>query len=77
MLFFLFSQAQELSSGEQRYLNGLLYNGFYSFEIITVRSLDDVVCGVCGTIGQFYLGDGNKKNCCSLNGVCVLTSLTF
>ena len=31
--------------------------------------MDDVICGICGTIGQLYLGDGNKKNCCSLKGV--------
>ena len=46
-----------------------MYNGFYCFETMTQRSMDDVICGICGTIGQLYLGDGNQKNCCSLKGV--------
>ncbi|KAK3735528.1 hypothetical protein QZH41_010031, partial [Actinostola sp. cb2023] len=57
------------SSSERLYLSRLLYNGFYCFEMITERSLDDVICGFCGVIGEFYLGDGNEKNCCSLKGI--------
>lgn len=45
----------------------LLYNGFYCFEAITERSLDDVICGVCGVAGEVYCGDGNEKNCCDLS----------
>ena len=64
----------------------LLYNGFYCFEAITDCSLDDVICGVCGTIGELYLGDGNEKNCCSISEVsfkvnyremCVCSILVF
>lgn len=47
----------------------MLYNGFYCFEAITDRPLDDVICGICGTVGEFYLGDGNEKNCCSISEV--------
>ncbi|KAL9960054.1 hypothetical protein ACROYT_G033453 [Oculina patagonica] len=47
------------------YLRDLLYNGFYCFEIMAERNLDDVICGICGTIGVLYLGDGNQKNCCT------------
>ncbi|XP_028418856.1 uncharacterized protein LOC114544404 [Dendronephthya gigantea] len=57
------------SSGQQRYLVELLYNGFYCFEAITERSLDDVICGVCGVAGEVYCGDGNEKNCCDLSCV--------
>ncbi|XP_020905627.2 HMG domain-containing protein 3 [Exaiptasia diaphana] len=37
--------------------------------MISVRSLDQVICGYCGIIGELYMGDGNQKNCCSLKGV--------
>jgi hypothetical protein len=47
------------------YIEDLLYNGFYSFEMITERNLDDVVCGVCGVFPEICLGDGNEKNCCT------------
>ncbi|KAJ7385984.1 high mobility group [Desmophyllum pertusum] len=47
------------------YITDLLYNGFYCFEILTDRSLDDQICGICGITGEIYLGDGNQKNCCS------------
>ncbi|XP_068672572.1 CCR4-NOT transcription complex subunit 3-like isoform X3 [Montipora foliosa] len=47
------------------HINDLLYNGFYCFEMISERSLDDVVCGVCGICPEICLGDGNEKNCCS------------
>ena len=47
----------------------LLYNGFYCFEAITERDLDDGICGICGVIGELYLGDGNQKNCCSIKNV--------
>ena len=68
----VYLQAQQLSFGQQKYLQRLLYNGFYCWEIMTERSMDNVICGICGTIGQFYLGDGNQKNCCSLKGVLLL-----
>lgn len=47
----------------------LLYNGYYCFEAITERDIDEVICGVCGIIGEVYLGDGNEKNCCSNKNV--------
>ena len=37
---------------------------FYSFEALTRRNRDDVVCGLCDTVGEVYYGDGNSKNCC-------------
>lgn len=46
-------------------MTDLLYNGFYCFEVITERKLDDQICGICGIVGEIYLGDGNQKNCCS------------
>lgn len=38
--------------------------------MLTVRSLDSQICGICGVLGEVYLGDGNQKNCCSRNEVC-------
>lgn len=32
-------------------------------------SLDDVICGICGIVGELYFGDGNEKNCCSVSEV--------
>ena len=43
----------------------VLYNGFYCFEAISERNLDDAIGGICGVLGEVYLGDGNEKNCCS------------
>ena len=59
----------ELNDNEQKYITGLLYNGFYAFELISERNMDDVICGICGVVGQFYFGDGNEKNCCSIDKV--------
>lgn len=65
-LFFSFlNQDQCRSSEELNYFNELLYNGFWCFELITERDLSSGVCGICGIIGEVYLGDGNEKNCCS------------
>lgn len=47
------------------YVTDLLYSGFYCFEAITERDLDGTICGICGIVGEIYLGDGNEKNCCS------------
>ena len=47
----------------------VLYNGFYGFEAMTKRDFNSVICGVCGIIGDCYLGDGNEKNCCTLDEV--------
>jgi hypothetical protein len=30
------------------YIEDLLYNGYYSFEMSTERNLNNVVCGICG-----------------------------
>eukprot|EP00794_Sanderia_malayensis_P021119 gene21119-23190_t len=54
---------------ELQYISKLLYNGFYSFEAMTVRNMNDTICGFCGIIGELYCGDGNAKNCCSLHQV--------
>ena len=51
------------------YLTYVLYNAFYGFEAMTVRDLNDAICGECGIVGKVYYGDGNEKNCCSLNEV--------
>lgn len=48
--------------------------GFYSFEAVTERDLNKGICGICGIIGELYLGDGNEKNCCSTKNVCSLCS---
>ncbi len=47
------------------YVTDLLYNGFYCFEAVTERNLDETICGICGVLGEVYFGDGNEKNCCS------------
>lgn len=62
------------SNAELEYLKDLLYNGFYCFEAIAERPLDSVICGICGIIGEVYLGDGNEKNCCSIAKVRFLFS---
>ena len=28
---------------------------------MTVREMGQCVCGICGIIGELYLGDGNEK----------------
>lgn len=58
-------QQSTLSAGEAKYIEELLYNGFYAFEAITVRDLDAVVCGICGIAGEVLFGDRNEKNYCS------------
>ena len=42
----------------------LLYNGFYCYEMLVVRDLDSVICGLCGVCPEVCLGDGNEKNSC-------------
>ena len=65
----LFAQ-EPPSDNELKNLAKLLYNGFYCFEALTERNLDDVICGICGVAGhEVYLGDGNEKNCCSISEV--------
>lgn len=56
----------ELSDNDLRYLSALLYNGFYVYELLSERSQDSVICGICGVIGQVHFGDGIEKNCCSV-----------
>jgi len=70
MFWILFFQEHPGENGLKNIAN-LLYNGFYCFEAITHRSLDDVICGICGTVGELYLGDGNEKNCCSIGEVVI------
>ena len=69
VFFFTHEQSKCPSETELDYLLRLLYNGCYGFEAMTVREMDSVVCGICGIIGELYLGDGNEKNCCSLHEV--------
>ncbi|CAH3177186.1 unnamed protein product, partial [Porites lobata] len=59
----------ELSDNDLRYLSALLYNGFYMYELLSERSQDSVICGICGVIGQVHFGDGIEKNCCSVEMV--------
>lgn len=54
-----------------------LYNGFYCFEAMTERNLDDSICGICGVIGEVYFGDGNEKNCCDISEVQYLFTLAM
>lgn len=69
-IFFIhFFQSCRPSDSEFEYLVDVLYNGFYAFEALTDRDLDDTICGICGTVGEVYLGDGNEKNCCGLSEV--------
>ena len=71
-LFFSYSspiQLLRLTKGKLEYLVTLAYQGFYCFEAITTRNLDDFICGICGIIGEVNLGDGNEKNCCVNNRV--------
>ena len=56
------------------YISDLLYNGFYCFEMLTVRSHDSQICGIRGILGEVYLGDGKQKNCCSRDEVCTFSS---
>ena len=28
---------------------------------MTERDLDQTICGICGVVGEIYLGDGNEK----------------
>ena len=54
------------------YFSSLLYSGFYCFEVISERNLDNQICGICGIIGEVYLGDGNQTNCRTTSEVCIL-----
>ena len=68
-LSFSFIKSHRLSNAKLDYIVSLSYQGFYCFEAITTRNLDDVICRICGTVGEVYPGDGNEKNCCSNNRV--------
>lgn len=57
------------------YVTDLLYNGFYCFEAVTERNLDETICGICGILGEVYFGDGNEKNCCSRKEVLTFSVL--
>ena len=59
----------QVTDNECKYIAGLLYNGFYAFELLSNRCLDNVICGICGVVGHVYFGDGNEKNCCSIDAV--------
>ena len=66
---FLFLQERTPSPNTVDYICDVLYNAFYSFEALTQSNMDDVVCGLCGTEGEVYYGDGNSKNSCTVKGV--------
>ena len=67
MFMFLLSLLQEkLGDQEVVYLQELVYNGFFGFEMMTERNLNDAICGICGIVPEICLGDGNEKNCCSV-----------
>ncbi|KAJ7339476.1 high mobility group [Desmophyllum pertusum] len=59
----------QVTGNECKYMTGLFYNGFYAFELLSNRCLDSVICGICGVVGHAYFGDGNEKNCCSIDAV--------
>ena len=73
MVKIFFFVLQEVAVSTLEYLTDLLYNGFYCFEAISTRNLDDGICGICGVVGEVYLGDGNEKNCCSRKEVNVFS----
>ena len=52
------------TSEKLSHYNELYYNHFWAFEMMTKRDLSTTVCGICGIIGEVYLGEGNEKNCC-------------
>lgn len=63
--WFSYIKCHRLSNAKLDYIANLSYQGFYCLETITTRNLDDVICGICGTVGEVYLGDVNEKNCCN------------
>lgn len=67
----------QFNDSELKYITGMLYNGFYAFELLSDRSLDNVVCGICGVVGQIYYGDGNEKNCCSTHSVSLMKRMIY
>ena len=58
-------KSHRISNAELDYIGTLSYQGFYCFEAIATRNLHDVICGICGTVAEVYLGDGDEKNCCN------------
>ncbi|CAH1802661.1 unnamed protein product, partial [Owenia fusiformis] len=48
------------------YLSRVIYNGFYAFEALSPRNLDESLCGICGNIPVMLIGDANQKDCCNL-----------
>ena len=59
------------------YLADVLYNAFYCFKALTLRNLDDAVCGLCVTVGMVYFADGNAKNGCCVSGVSTMLFLSM
>ncbi len=63
MFMFVLSLLQEkLGDQEVVYLQKLVYNGFFGFEMMTEQNINDAICGKCGIIPEICLGDGNEKN---------------
>ena len=52
-----------------------LNDGFYKFEALTKRDLNDMICGRCGIVGRVYFGKGNEKNCCTTKDVLLFLNL--
>lgn len=52
-----------ITENEFRYLGEKLYDGYFTFEVLTRRNWDAAICGICGVCPIFESGDGNAKNC--------------
>ncbi len=63
----LYGKSVSLSEQEQWYLERKLYDGYYAFKALTERDWNDGICGICGVAPIFESGDGNAKNCTSVN----------
>ena len=50
-----------------------MYNGFFGFEAMVERGVNDSICGICGICQEVCLGDGNEKNCCTNGQVSMLS----
>ncbi|KAJ7364968.1 HMG domain-containing protein 3 [Desmophyllum pertusum] len=65
------NESDRLPHAKLVYLGKRLYHGFYCFEAITDRSIDDVICGACGIVdvynNVYKLQVTNLNNCIFIN----------
>lgn len=64
--------APKMTPGETRYLVEKLYDGYFAFEVLTLRDWNAAICGICGVAPLFESGDGNAKNCTPLSSTTVI-----